>query len=46
MKKHFVKVWTEGDVNSPNYKIKACTDDGKVYIINIKDYKKQQVNKC
>ena len=40
MMPHFVKVWTEGHPDSPNYKIKGATDDGRVYVLNVKEWRK------
>jgi len=37
--KHYVKVWTSGDPKKefPEYKIYGATDDGKVYVLNVKE---------
>jgi len=42
MDKRFVKVWTEGSPDSPNYKIKGATVDGKVYVLNVDDWTKNK----
>jgi len=41
-KPHFVKVWTEGDPYSKNWKCYGATDDGKIYLINVEDLKRKR----